>query len=621
MLNSYFLRRATSAALCAAALIAAACGDDPTPAQPAADSVSAADQTTADDTLTSTLADTATSDAEADTASPLPTGRCAAHPPDWSRDARVPDDRDRRDICQLGDALPGVVQEGLGYAHTWPIDVSGVLLPWRPLYNMLDPNTEDASVLGFQDVARARLGFGTTEEMFDWLGLPRADLSRPPLPGVAWPDTIRDDTPLGAGLITTPWGDALTFSCAACHTADFFGHTVIGLTNRRAQANAFFHLAGTFFPDLSPRLFQSLTGATPDEITLYRRAQDNFSAVGVVLPQTLGLDTSLAQVSLSLSRRDADPWATKNPSLESSPRPNDLSTTPADSKPAVWWTLKHKTRWLSDGSIVSGNPIFTNFLWNELGRGTDLHELSAWLDQNQAAVDALTAAAFATTPPPWTDFFGPHSVNLPAARRGQATFQAVCASCHGTYDKAWDAPDAPDASNPDNIPSLIPTTRVHYHPQTPVLDVGTDPLRAQGMATFADRLNDLVISQQMGTVVEVQSGYVPPPLDGVWMRYPYLHNQSVPSLCALLSPAADRPSTFWLGPDLDLATDYDPACVGLPTGDATPDTWKADPQRLIDTSRPGLSNQGHDAWLTSPDGQPTLSPSERADLIEFLKTL
>ncbi len=36
-------------------------------------------------------------------------------------------------------------------------------------------------------------------------------------------------------------------------------------------------------------------------------------------------------------------------------------------------------------------------------------------------------------------------------------------------------------------------------------------------------------------------GYANMPLDGIWLRAPYLHNGSVPTLRALLEPAAKRP--------------------------------------------------------------------------------
>jgi hypothetical protein len=114
---------------------------------------------------------------------------------------------------------------------------------------------------------------------------------------------------------------------------------------------------------------------------------------------------------------------------------------------------------------------------------------------------------------------------------------------------------------------------------------------------------------------------VPPPLDGIWARYPYLHNQSVPSLCDLLVPAPMRTPVFWMGPDEDPDTDYDHDCVGLPTGDRVPASWMDDPRNRYDTSLPGLGNFGHDEWLTARDGSPALSADERSDLIAFLKTL
>ena len=42
-------------------------------------------------------------------------------------------------------------------------------------------------------------------------------------------------------------------------------------------------------------------------------------------------------------------------------------------------------------------------------------------------------------------------------------------------------------------------------------------------------------------------GYVTMPLDGVWLRAPYLHNRSVPSLQELFEPVAARRATFYRG--------------------------------------------------------------------------
>lgn len=544
-------------------------------------------------------------------------GVCDRERVDWSRGAPVPGGQARTDIYAQGDALPGVVGAGVQHSLTWPVTVSGVLLPWRPLSEMLDPEATDPGDLQLQGLARGALGFGTTTEMFEWLGLATHDGSAEMWPGTPWPEGYEAGDYLGAGLLDMPAGEVLTYSCATCHTAELFGRTVVGLTNRHARANEYFHTAAQFYPSLTEDAFRAATGANDEEIALFIRAQENLGAVGSIPPQVRGLDTSLAQVSLSLARREPDAWATRNEDLERRPRENLLEDYVADSKPAVWWTLKYKNRWLADGSIVAGNPIFTNFLWNEIGRGTDLEELQAWLESNMQVVDELTVAAFATQAPRWEDFFGTETLDIAAAQRGQEHFEAMCASCHGTYAKGWDAPDA-DALDDAG---LIATTAVTYFEQTPVHDVGTDPQRARGMEAFAEGLNRLAVSQWMETVVEVQPGYVPPPLDGIWARYPYLHNHSVPTLCDLLSPAAERPEVFYMGPDVDPETDYDMTCVGLPTGDAIPTSWTDDRERRFDTTRPGLSNQGHESMLLDADGSPLLNDTERAELIEFLKTL
>jgi mono/diheme cytochrome c family protein len=525
---------------------------------------------------------------------------------DWSEGATV--DAPRSNIFELDeDDLAAAREEGLAAVWSWPIDISGVLLPYGALTRFFSGAESDPRLAAVQSAARATIGFGTMDEMYDWLGLPRVQ------PGDALPAAsgYAVGDALGAGVVDTRWGEALTFSCAACHVANLFGHTVVGLTNRQTRANEFFHLGQTFFPAIDPDLFQDLTQATPAEMEVFARTNDHLEGIGAKVPSAIGLDTSLAQVALSLAKREADAWATSSDALESTPRPNALEHDVADSKPMVWWNLRYKNRWLSDGSIVSGNPVFTNFLWNEIGRGTDLRELEAWLVQNQRVADTLTVALFATEAPRWTDILPAFPLDLEAAKRGQVAYEARCASCHGTYQKGW---DAPDAAMRDPI-ALAENMGLDYPADTPVIDVGTDPGRAAGMPHFADGLNGLAISAWMETVVKPQAGYVPPPLDGIWARFPYLHNHSVPTLCALLTPADERPTQFWIGPSDDPQTDFDADCVGLPIGDATPAAWKDEPAAAYDTTRPGLSNAGHDAMLTG------ITPDERADLIDFLRTL
>lgn len=99
-------------------------------------------------------------------------------------------------------------------------------------------------------------------------------------------------------------------------------------------------------------------------------------------------------------------------------------------------------------------------------------------------------------------------------------------------------------------------------------------------------------------------GYANVPLDGLWLRAPYLHNGSVPTLRALLAPPAERPDTFYTGYDV-----YDYEDVGFVSRgpDAAREGW------LFDTHARGNGNGGH-VYGT------TLSESEKDALIEYLKT-
>jgi hypothetical protein len=120
--------------------------------------------------------------------------------------------------------------------------------------------------------------------------------------------------------------------------------------------------------------------------------------------------------------------------------------------------------------------------------------------------------------------------------------------------------------------------------------------------------------------LEPQSGYVAPPLDGIWATAPFLHNGSVPTLEALLD-SSKRPK--WWSRKLDAdglhdSNDYDDAALGWRF--TTLDHGQADEpdasvkKHIYDTTLLGYSNAGH----TFGDG---LSTDERKALIEYLKTL
>lgn len=533
----------------------------------------------------------------------------------WAQNTEVTSPREN--IYQLpASQFNNTVLEGRKHALFYPVDVSELLIPYQPMQTFFQSNQSDPVRQLLFSLVKVVSPFKNVKAMFNWLGLqdfPEGHQSENPNP-LPTLTAQEKELPMGATLIENEDGLGMTFGCATCHAGNLFGVKVLGMSNRFPRANDFFDQGKKLAPYINSFVFQGLLHATNGEREMVGTAKKAVKYVGTKEPQVLGLDTSLAQVALSLAKREQDAYATRGNTRE---RANPLKKAIADSKPAVWWNVKYKNRWLSDGSIVSGNPVHTNFLWNEIGRGTDLVKLEAWMKENDHKIKALTAAVFATKSPRYEKFFGDNAIDIEKAKRGQAHYVKSCQRCHGVYEKGWDLPNAQALTKTQ----LLQNTKVTYHKLTPVRDVGTDPGRYLGMTHFASDLNRLSISKSIGTVVVPQKGYVPPPLDGIWARWPYFHNNSAPNLYSVLSKASQRPQTYWAGPALNKETDYDSVQGGYPLGTKVPVAWRKNPDYLYDTRREGLSNQGHDEGIFLKDGVQLYSESQKFELIEFLKTL
>jgi mono/diheme cytochrome c family protein len=178
--------------------------------------------------------------------------------------------------------------------------------------------------------------------------------------------------------------------------------------------------------------------------------------------------------------------------------------------------------------------------------------------------------------------FPPDKIDAARAEAGKAVYQARCASCHD-----FGAPR---------------TGQV-----TPFVEIGTDPERLNSFTPeLADKMNTFGTGRPWRfSHFRKSDGYANMPLDGLWLRAPYLHNGSVPSLRDLLEPPERRPTLFFRGYPV-----YDYTNVGfVSTG---PQAERTGFQ--YDTSVRGNGNQGH-VYGTN------LSPEEKAVLLEFLKTL
>jgi len=176
----------------------------------------------------------------------------------------------------------------------------------------------------------------------------------------------------------------------------------------------------------------------------------------------------------------------------------------------------------------------------------------------------------------------PFAINTAKAAAGKPLFDANCAACHAS----------------DNTGTPLPLAAV-----------GTDRGRLdswnKGAAIKANQVVKDMGLDRKGLVEEDLIGYVAAFLDGIWLKAPYLHNGSVPTLRDLLEPAANRPKVFWRGYDV-----YDQSKVGFVSD--SPEAKRVGTR--LDTASKGGSNQGHEFGTR-------LSATEKDALVEYLKTL
>ena len=180
----------------------------------------------------------------------------------------------------------------------------------------------------------------------------------------------------------------------------------------------------------------------------------------------------------------------------------------------------------------------------------------------------------------------PFTIDQELAGKGQKVFQQRCDVCH-----------APGGQRTGQI---IPLTES---------ELGTDRHRIEMWTQeAADRYNHFADGYSWGfhhLRKVIPEGYQAVLLDGLWLRAPYLHNGSVPTLKDLLTKPSDRPKKFYRGYDV-----IDQQNVGFVS--SGPDAARVGTE--YDTSLPGNSNQGHSYGTDLPEDQ-------KKALIEFLKTL
>lgn len=249
--------------------------------------------------------------------------------------------------------------------------------------------------------------------------------------------------------------------------------------------------------------------------------------------------------------------------------PEDGTFGPAD-MPSIWNLQKYKKgmalNW--DGATTAARSVII-----DSALGLVVRPQRGFMDQ----MDWLEAYLKALPSPRY-----PFAMDKQLAAAGEAVFEKNCAACH--------------SSNRTGT-------------SIPLDEIGTDRSRldswSKAAAIQANKTVKSLDVDREGMVEATLTGYIAVHLDGVWLRAPYLHNGSVPTLRDLLEPPAKRPKVFYRGYDV-----YDQANVGFITQGKEAERVGS----RIDVSQRGNGNQGH-VYGTG------LPPAEKNALIEYLKTL
>jgi mono/diheme cytochrome c family protein len=197
----------------------------------------------------------------------------------------------------------------------------------------------------------------------------------------------------------------------------------------------------------------------------------------------------------------------------------------------------------------------------------------------------------------------PLPIEAALADRGAELFEQHCANCHAT-------------GRDNRMGTVIPLDEIRTDAAR------TDAWTLEAANAANRKVLEFDIARTPMSKPE-RPGYIALQLDGIWLRAPYLHNGSVPTVRALLEPPECRPRTFYRGYDVldgeHLGFVSQRACPALaaPTCAAVEvetGCMPADEGWLLDTSLPGNGNAGH-VFGTG------LSPDEKDALVEYLKRL
>jgi mono/diheme cytochrome c family protein len=284
-----------------------------------------------------------------------------------------------------------------------------------------------------------------------------------------------------------------------------------------------------------------------------------------------GVNTADRLAAMLVAHRDPESFKWSKKALLEIPDEVIPSDVPA------WWLLKKKNAMFYNGF---GRGDFAKFLMASnlltVTDTTEAAEVYTHFSDVLAYIKSINPPKFAGT------------INQELALHGEQVFNNNCASCHGTYGINAEYPNL-----------LIPGATI----QTDSALYAANYSSPQFLEWF--NKSWFTMGDHPAQLVPFK-GYIAPPLDGVWITAPYLHNGSVPTLEGVLNSSA-RP-TYW-------SRDFDkPKYNYQSPGWVYTKEKKANGKTTYNTQLKGYRNTGH--YFGDK-----LSAAERKAVIEYLKTL
>ena len=374
--------------------------------------------------------------------------------------------------------------------------------------------------------------------------------------------------PQGFNVVNSNGIDIVVPTCLQCHAQLMNDSLVVGLGNslldfsKIGRGNGIIKTLATGF----------MKTFTPADYEVTKEIMRSMTTIAPLMEtEVRGVNAADRLATLLVAHRNPETLEWQKEALLTIPDEVIPTDVPA------WWLLKKKNAMFYNGF---GRGDFGKFLM--LSNILTVKDTAEAREVFSHFGDVL--AYIKTIEPPKY----PYQIDQGLAEHGKNIYSINCSKCHGTYGKENSYPNLLIPESIIQTDSLLFKAN-HQNPQ------------------FIDWFNKSWFAQgELPARLVPSSGYVAPPLDGVWATAPYLHNGSVPTLETLLNSAV-RP-TYWKRnfekPNYNYqSVGWDYETLQEPNG-----------KKTYNTTLKGYNNQGHFFG-------DHLSTNDRKALIEYLKTL